>query len=128
MLTRDAVSTLSALAHPGRVEIFRLLVRCGRSGLPAGEIARTTGALPNTLSANLNVLSHAGLVTSRREGRSIIYYAAYGQMSELLAFLIEDCCGGDVDICGPLAEITERAACCAPSQLQRRPQLEDEKA
>jgi DNA-binding transcriptional ArsR family regulator len=115
MQTKDAVVALSALAHPGRLEIFRLLVRSGKPGLPAGEIARATGSLSNTLSANLNVLSHAGLVTSRREGRSIIYNAAYEQMSELLAFLIDDCCGGDSDICGPLAEITE-------------PQREDETA
>ncbi len=128
METRDAVGALSALAHPGRLEIFRLLVRGGKSGLPAGEIARVTGSLSNTLSANLNVLSHAGLVASRREGRSIIYTAAYGRMSALLAFLIEDCCGGDRDICGPLAEIAERAACCAPSQSELQPRLEDETA
>ena len=111
----DAVSGLSALAHPGRLEIFRLLVKAGASGLAAGEIARATGSLSNTLSANLNVLSHAGLVTSRRDGRSIIYSAAYETMSDLLAFLMEDCCGGERAICGPLAGIAARAAaCCDP--------------
>ena len=61
------------------------------------------------------VAAEYGLVTSRREGRSIIYTAAYGRMSELLAFLIEDCCAGDGGICAPLVAITERAvACCAP--------------
>jgi len=108
----DAVNALSALAHPGRLEIFRRLVRAGKSGLPAGEIARATGSLANTLSANLSVLSHAGLVTSQRDGRSIIYAAAYERMSDLLAFLIEDCCGGDSAICAPLVAIAERAACC----------------
>ena len=107
----EAVSALSALAHQGRLEIFRLLVRAGKPGLPAGEIARATGSLPNTLSANLNVLSHAGLVRSRREGRSIIYTAAYERMSELLAFLVEDCCGGEASICAPLMAIAERACC-----------------
>jgi DNA-binding transcriptional ArsR family regulator len=111
----DAASTvaaLSALAHPGRLDIFRLLVRAGPEGVAAGEIARATGSLANTLSANLNVLAGAGLVTSRREGRSIIYAAGYDRMRELLAFLMEDCCAGNAEICAPLAAIAERAACC----------------
>jgi len=108
-----AVTALSALAHPGRLEVFRLLVRAGPQGLAAGEIARATGSLANTLSANLNLLAGAGLVTSRREGRSIIYAAGYERMRELLAFLMEDCCGGKPEICAPLVAIAERAACCA---------------
>jgi DNA-binding transcriptional ArsR family regulator len=91
--------------------VFRLLVRAGPEGIAAGEIARATEVLPNTLSANLSVLAGAGLVHSRREGRSIIYSAGYGRMSDLLAFLVEDCCGGKPEICAPLAEIA--AACCA---------------
>jgi DNA-binding transcriptional ArsR family regulator len=113
METPSAVTALSALAHPGRLEVFRLLVRAGPGGMPAGEIARATGSLANTLSANLNVLSGAGLATSRREGRSIIYSAAYGRMQALLTFLMEDCCGGNAEICAPLVAIAERAACCA---------------
>ncbi len=113
METPSAVTALSALAHPGRLEVFRLLVRAGPDGMAAGEIARATGSLANTLSANLNLLAGAGLVTSRREGRSIIYAAGYDRMRELLAFLMEDCCGGNSEICGPLAAIAERAACCA---------------
>jgi DNA-binding transcriptional ArsR family regulator len=113
METTSASGALSALAHPGRLEVFRLLVRAGPDGVAAGEIARATGALPNTLSANLNVLAGAGLVTSRREGRSIIYSAAYDRMRELLAFLMEDCCAGKAEICAPLIEIAGRAACCA---------------
>jgi ArsR family transcriptional regulator, arsenate/arsenite/antimonite-responsive transcriptional repressor len=108
-----AVAALSALAHPGRLEVFRLLVRAGPEGVAAGDIARATGSLANTLSANLNLLAGAGLVTSRREGRSIIYAAGYERMRELLAFLMEDCCGGNAEICAPLAAIAERAACCA---------------
>jgi ArsR family transcriptional regulator len=113
MEPQAAVSALSALAHPGRLEVFRLLVKAGPEGIAAGEIARATGSLANTLSANLNVLAGAGLVGSRREGRSIIYVAAYDRMRELLAFLVEDCCGGNAEICAPLAGIAERAACCA---------------
>ena len=89
-----------------------MLVQAGPQGLAAGEIARTTGSLANTLSANLNVLAGAGLVASRRAGRSIIYVAGYERMRELLAFLMEDCCGGAPEICAPLAAIAERAACC----------------
>ena len=112
MEPQTAVVALSALAHPGRLEVFRLLVQAGPKGIAAGDIARATGSLPNTLSTNLNVLAGAGLVTSRREGRSIIYAAGYEPMRALLAFLMEDCCGGKPEICAPLAQIAERAACC----------------
>ena len=109
MESTPAVTALSALAHEGRLGIFRLLVQAGADGMAAGEIARATGALPNTLSSNLNILSGAGLVTSRRDGRSIIYAAAYGQMRELLAFLMEDCCAGKPEICAPLAAAASKA-------------------
>jgi DNA-binding transcriptional ArsR family regulator len=105
-----AIAALSALAHPGRLDVFRLLVRAGPPGLPAGEIAVRTQTRPNTLSTNLNILSHARLVASRREGRSIIYTADYGAMRELLAFLMEDCCGGAPEICAPLLAIASQ--CC----------------
>ncbi|HEX4197398.1 MAG TPA: metalloregulator ArsR/SmtB family transcription factor [Caulobacteraceae bacterium] len=111
-----AVDGLSALAHEGRLEIFRLLVRAGPGGVAAGEIARQTGSLANTLSTNLAILSRAGLVASRRDGRSIIYAAAYGRMGALLAFLLEDCCCGNSAICAPLAAITAQAACCAAEE------------
>jgi len=114
MEIKSAVVALSALAHAPRLTVFRLLVQAGAPGLAAGEIARRIGAPPNTLSANLNVLSHAGLVQSRREGRSIIYTADYARMSGLLAFLMEDCCAGAPEICAPLAETFKRTACCAP--------------
>ena len=109
MESTSAVTALSALAHEGRLGIFRLLVVAGADGMAAGEISRATGALPNTLSSNLNILSGAGLVTSRRDGRSIIYAAAYGQMRELLSFLMEDCCAGKPEICAPLAAVASQA-------------------
>lgn len=108
-----AVEALSALAHEGRLSIFRLLVRAGTEGVAAGDIARKLDIIPNTLSASLTVLAHAGLIASRREGRSIIYSADYSRMSKLLGFLVEDCCNGNATICAPLVEITQRAACCA---------------
>jgi ArsR family transcriptional regulator len=108
--TPTAVAALSALAHPGRLEVFRRLVRAGEDGMAAGDIARATGSLANTLSTNLGILAAAGLVTSRREGRSIVYAAGYGQMRELIAFLLEDCCAGNPEICAPLAAVASR--CC----------------
>ncbi|MEG3150275.1 helix-turn-helix transcriptional regulator [Sphingomonas sp. ZT3P38] len=118
MDTGAAVAALSALAHAGRLEVFRLLVRAGEAGMASGEIARATGHVPQTLSGNLTILGHAGLVASRREGRSIIYTAAYGQMSDLLGFLMEDCCAGKPEICAPLAEMVAKAACCQPGAVQ----------
>lgn len=113
MEMETAVSGLAALAHDGRLAAFRLLVQAGGDGLAAGEIARRLDVLPNTLSSSLNILSHAGLIRSRREGRSIIYTANYDAMRLLLAFLMEDCCGGKPEICAPLVAIANQ--CCAPS-------------
>jgi ArsR family transcriptional regulator len=114
MERENAVRCLSALAHEGRLSIFRVLVKAGRGGVPAGEIARMLSMLPNTLSANLKVLSNAGLVHARREGRSIIYSADFAAMSTLLGFLMEDCCQGRPEVCAPvLATITP---CCQPQE------------
>lgn len=116
MESSRAVAALSALAHDGRLEIFRTLMRAGETGLPAGEVARACGILPQTLSASLTVLSTAGLVRSRRAGRSIIYAAAFDAMGDLLAFLVEDCCGGEPAICGPLAQVASRV-CAAQERI-----------
>ena len=107
-----AVEALSALAHDGRLSVFRLLVRAGADGVAAGDIAKKLDVLPNTLSASLTVLANAGLINSRRDGRSIIYSADYDRMTGLLGFLMEDCCNGNAEICAPLVEIAKRAACC----------------
>lgn len=113
MKSAAAIESLSALAHEGRLAIFRLLVRTGPSGMAAGDIARKFGMPPSSLSANLTILTHAGLVGPRREGRSIIYSARYDRMSKLLGYLLEDCCGGAAEICNPLTRIVERAVCCS---------------
>lgn len=109
METKFAVASLSAIAHEARLSVFRMLVQAGPEGLPAGEIARRLGVPPSTLSASLNVLSHADLIASRRVGRSIIYTAHYDAMRQLLAFLMEDCCNGSPEICAPLAAIASQA-------------------
>jgi DNA-binding transcriptional ArsR family regulator len=105
------VEALSALAHGSRLAVFRMLVRAGPEGIPAGEIAREVGALPNTLSSHLAILTHAGLIRSRRDGRSILYSADYEGMRALLGFLMEDCCGGRPEICAPLAQLAGQGCC-----------------
>lgn len=106
-----AIASLSALAHEGRLGAYRLLVQAGPGGLAAGEVARRLGMPANTLSAHLTVLGHAGLVQSRRDGRSIIYSASFDRMGALMAFLAEDCCGGAPEVCGPVAAAARRATC-----------------
>jgi DNA-binding transcriptional ArsR family regulator len=110
----NALASLSALAHDGRLSIFGLLVKMGPQGMAAGNIARELNTAPNTMSAQLLVLSNAGLVHARRDGRSIIYAADFNRMSELLQFLTKDCCGGRPEICRPLAETVN--ACCPPKK------------
>ena len=114
METKGAIKRLAALAQESRLEVFRLLVKTGLGGLAAGEIARRLDTAPNTLSAQLLVLSNAGLVRSRREGRSILYAVDYEAVRDLMIFLTEDCCGGRAEICAPLAATASR--CCKPSK------------
>jgi DNA-binding transcriptional ArsR family regulator len=120
MKVKNAVDALSALAHEGRLSTFRMLVKAGPEGIAAGEIARRLDVPPNSLSANLTILSHAGLVESRRDGRSIIYNARYSQMSQLLGYLMEDCCNGAPEICAPIADVLARTACCVPKVARAR--------
>jgi len=107
-----ALAGLAALAHEGRLSVFRLLVKAGPDGLAAGDIARALQTAPNTMSAQLLVLSNAGLIHAQRQGRSIIYAADFGRMGALLQFLTRDCCGGRPEICAPLAATV--SACCPP--------------
>ncbi|HWI87538.1 MAG TPA: helix-turn-helix domain-containing protein [Sphingomonas sp.] len=114
MTTPDSViQALSALAHSGRLAVFRLLVRAGPEGIAAGEVARLLGTPPNTMSTQLAILSRSGLISSRRESRSVLYQAEYGAFSELLGFLVEDCCGGRPEVCTHLANIVRSALTCA---------------
>jgi ArsR family transcriptional regulator, arsenate/arsenite/antimonite-responsive transcriptional repressor len=90
----DAVAALAALAQDNRLEVFRLLVRAGQAGISAGRVAETLGLAPNTLTFHFDRLRHAGLVSVRREGRSIIYTARYETMNALVDYLTENCCRG----------------------------------
>jgi DNA-binding transcriptional ArsR family regulator len=110
MESESAILALAALAQPTRLEVFRLLVRCEPEGRPAGEIALALAVPANTLSSHLAVLARAGLVTSERRSRSIIYRADLEGLRTLVLFLLKDCCGGRADICAPL--LAELAPCC----------------
>lgn len=96
----DALAALAALAQESRLDVFRLLVQAGPDGMPAGQIGERLGLPSATLSFHLNQLKQAGLVTFRREGRSLIYAAEYPAMNALLAYLTENCCRGDPAGCG----------------------------
>src|SRR5277367_3268924 len=95
------IGALGALAQETRLDIFRLLVQKGPEGLPAGEIGTRLGQPSPTLSFHLNQLRFAGLVTSRRESRSIIYSANFRSMNDLLSYLTDNCCGGRPELCAP---------------------------
>ena len=99
MKKTDAIAALAALAQDTRLDVFRLLVQAGTDGLPAGQIGERLGLPAATLSFHLNQLRHAGLVTFRRDGRSLIYAAEYAAMNGLLAYLTENCCQGDAAAC-----------------------------
>src|SRR3974390_1281399 len=94
MKKADAVSALAALAQDSRLDVFRLLVQAGPEGMPAGAVATALDLPPNTLTFHFDRLRMAGLVTVRREGRSMIYAAQFDKMNALLGFLTENCCGG----------------------------------
>jgi ArsR family transcriptional regulator len=111
----DVVAALAALAQDNRLDVFRLLVQAGPEGLPAGEIASTLGLAPNTLSFHFDRLRQAGLVTVKREGRSMIYAARYDGMNALIGYLTENCCRGAPEGC--------IAAECRPARTPKTPNV-----
>lgn len=109
------IGALGALAQETRLDIFRLLVQKGPGGLPAGEIGSRLGQPSPTMSFHLNQLRFAGLLTSRRESRSIIYSANFKAMNDLIAYMTENCCGGRPELCAPAAGPVCGTE-CAPGQ------------
>jgi ArsR family transcriptional regulator len=107
-----AVTALEALAQESRLGIFRLLVEAGPTGLPAGQIAERMKLPAPTLSFHLAQLKHARLTTCRRDGRSLIYSANFGEMNDLVGFLTDNCCGRGAAGCAPV--------CGAPSTPRKR--------
>jgi DNA-binding transcriptional ArsR family regulator len=100
MKERDAVASLAALAHEHRLRIFRLLVKQGPSGMPAGEIAQRVGLSPTNTSFHLKELDRAGILRATRQGRQVLYAVQVESMRRLLAFLTEECCQGRPELCG----------------------------
>jgi len=115
MKKSTAIAALGALAQETRLDVFRLLVQKGPEGMPAGDLGARLGQPSPTMSFHLNQLRFAGMVTSRRESRSIIYSANFKAMNDLLGYLTENCCGGRPELCAP----ADAPACgteCAPGQ------------
>lgn len=106
----SAIASFSAFAQPTRLAAFQALIRSEPEGLAAGALASELGVPDNTLSTHLGFLARAGLVTSERRGRSIIYRANIDQVRGLVLFLVADCCGGQAGQCEPL--LAELLPCC----------------
>lgn len=100
----DSIAAFGALSQETRLDAFRLLVQAGGDGLLAGEIAEALDARQNTMSTNLSVLLRSGLISNRREGRAVRYFADIEGLKGLLSFLLEDCCGGQPELCAPLID------------------------
>lgn len=109
MQTKQALAALAALAQDSRLAVFRLLVQAGPEGLAASRIAEQLAIAPSSLSFHLKELSHAGLATPRQDGRYVIYSADTGAMHGLIAYLTENCCGGQS--CGPASTSTSTSTC-----------------
>ncbi|MEJ8472997.1 ArsR/SmtB family transcription factor [Roseibium algae] len=97
-----ALDALAALGQETRLDVFRLLVKVGPEGMTAGAISEKLEVRPNTLSTHLGVLSRSGLVHASRDGRSIIYSARLPAMQDLVMYLLQDCCGGNPELCAPV--------------------------
>jgi ArsR family transcriptional regulator len=108
----DAVAALAALAQDSRLDVYRLLVQAGPEGMPAGGVASALKLAPNTLTFHFDRLRQAGLVTVRREGRSMIYAARYDTMNGLISYLTDNCCRGAPAQSGP-------AVACKPARSKR---------
>ena len=103
----DVVRALAALAHPLRLRVFRALVVVGPAGLTPGVMAEALATSAASLSFHLKELAHAGLVSQERDGRNLVYRAAYDRMDGVLSFLTENCCAGAECAVSPAS-----AACC----------------
>ncbi|MGH6974116.1 MAG: ArsR/SmtB family transcription factor [Stellaceae bacterium] len=114
MKAENAVTALGAIAHDHRLAVYRMLVKRGPAGIPAGEIAARLDLPPSSLTFHLQQLQRAGLVTQRRLGRQLIYAANYAAMNGLVAYLTENCCGGAA--CAPSCE----PGAVKPPRQQRR--------
>jgi DNA-binding transcriptional ArsR family regulator len=111
----EKAEAIAALAQESRLDVFRLLVQAGAEGMPAGQIAERLGLPSATLSFHLSQLRQAGLVSFRREGRSLIYAAEYAAMNGLVAFLMANCCQGDAARCATAGPCDPATTTTAPT-------------
>jgi DNA-binding transcriptional ArsR family regulator len=116
----QALIIFDALSQETRLGVFRLLVQAGPAGLAAGTLSEKLGTPHNTMSFHLSQLSNAGVVTSVREGRSIIYSANFEAVQNLIGFMVKDCCSGDFATIredrNKGCSIIELASCCGPTE------------
>ncbi|MGO4448322.1 ArsR/SmtB family transcription factor [Phyllobacterium sp. TAF24] len=111
---KQTIEAFSALAQSSRMDAFKLIVMHEPEGIAAGEISRLLDIPQNTMSAHLAILSRAGLISSVRHSRSIIYRARFENLRAAISYLLKDCCAGHPDICTPL--ITDIVPCCPPKE------------
>src|SRR3954468_15488717 len=112
----QALDAFGALSQATRLQMVRALVVAGPEGLAAGAVGDAVGASSSSASFHLSHLERAGLVSSRRESRSIIYAANYDGLAGLVEFLMRDCCQGAPEVTIRAAEVA--ASCCAPSDKE----------
>ena len=112
MKKRDVLAALAALAQENRLDAYRLLVQAGPDGMAAGDVAASLGVSPNTLTFHFDRLREAGLISVRRDGRSMIYAAQFDTVNALLGYLTENCCGGATE-CAP-------AVACKPARKRTK--------
>lgn len=125
---KQALSGFGAIAQEIRLRIVRLLITAGADGLAAGTITEAiAGASAPRISFHLSHLENAGLVESRREGRSIIYSAIFPALSDLVAFLMRDCCEGHCEVCDRAIALFARCT-GRPQQVAQPPQIACEEA
>lgn len=122
MDAQRAIAALGALAQETRLQVFRALVQAGPEGLAAGTIAEALGVPSPTLSFHLQQLNYADLVSKRRVSRSLIYSVNIAGMNELMAFLMQDCCGGRPELCSPMSacEVNVKPAADARAARSKR--------
>lgn len=101
---KTAITAFAALSQPTRLDVFRLLIKAGHTGMTAGAIADKLNIRQNTMSTHLTILARTDLISNQREGRSIRYFANYQGIRALIAFLMQDCCDGNEEICAPILE------------------------
>ena len=111
----QAIEAFASLSQKTRLRIVRLLVQ-SREGISAGSIAEAVNVSASNVSFHLKELEAAGMISARREARSIIYTAEYKALSGLIRFLMQDCCDGRPEICAPILN----DPCCSPMPLKKK--------